>query len=133
MAVFHFFFKLCKWYQIAQNTTYMQNLDQKINFWWLWWNWEYTSVTDPFLTFWNISGSLCAETFYWIDKTLLKKLWVNYLHIRFGSNISNLRHLLKPKKNWNCKLLLDQVIGIIETNVSCFSRRLEDDLKTSSA
>ena len=51
-----------------------------------------------FLTFQNISGILCAETFYWIDKTLLRKILSQLFSHQIWKQYQQPQTFIEPRK-----------------------------------
>ena len=114
---------------------YLENVHQKVNFFWLWWNWDKASFLQIFHNIWDTSGSHCSQVFYSLVRGDLKNISLHTSYItsncpeniwleteRHKEKIAQ-RHLLKLKKDLNCKLLLDLIIATQLNSLSIFLSR----------
>ena len=71
-------------------TTFIQNVDQKINFWWLWWNLGKVSFLQIFLNIFKLRGCLCVQVFYsWVKKWLKIKSHLFTYQKQYWKNVVN--------------------------------------------
>ena len=79
--------------------TYVQNVNQKMDIWWLCWNWDYVSLLKIFLNileciWWPLQLCFLFMGKRWL-KIIIYDIKIIYLCTRYGNNISN-----HPKNIW---------------------------------
>ena len=89
-----------------QKTLYqIKNFHQKIDFWWLWWNWDWACLIQIFL---NVLESFLFMDKWWLEITWSRVTWNNLNSFSFMPNVEIIL-ANTPKRHRNIKTLIKKI------------------------